>query len=409
MNTVRATIPIRVKAKDGAKGEKGDTGETGATGAEGLIWRSSEWREGYEYRCDEDYYPTDGGKRYKDIVVFTDSGHTKVETAYECIQTHTSSSDNKPGTSGASGYWKEASNIGGLVTPFIVAEAAFIENLTVGGMRMTDADGDVIFRAEKETAADGTTTAYVECNKGTFKNIDVESGTIGGWLINSNSLTNLDEEGLDYETMLSPQEIRFRDDAYTREASIGVSSSLGYQYLAKFVDNRQLYGSGATALLVGVTEGSHYPEAICMDGGYVSGFALKTTSVAVSTTLNRSANVVFLTNSAAITVTLPSMQICDEGHVIILRRLTGATNTNKVTIKGGTCEYLTTSGLQNILHTGGATCFHYYDATPKTDSITLDAVSDGYMLIYTRQFDAYTSGSTTYYGRWVVFKMVRDW
>lgn len=96
--TVRATVPIKLKAKDGAKGDtgaKGDKGDTGAKGEDGLTWRTSEWKSGVTYHNDEamtaDQCETAYGtrQRFKDVVVFPDEGHTKAKSVYQCIKTHT--------------------------------------------------------------------------------------------------------------------------------------------------------------------------------------------------------------------------------------------------------------------------------------------------------------------------------
>jgi len=149
-------------------GTYGDKGDTGAQGRDGITWRTSEWLPETEYHNDT---ASGSDPRYVDIVVFTDEGRTEISAAYQCRQTHTASDASKPG-SGASWqtYWQKVSNMqGGLVTPFIISEAAFIENLTVGGIVSYDSAGNIVFKAK-----DGEVT----CNTGTFKNITVDGTSV---------------------------------------------------------------------------------------------------------------------------------------------------------------------------------------------------------------------------------------
>jgi len=383
-------------------GTYGDKGDTGAQGRDGITWRTSEWLSGTEYHNDT---ASGSDPRYVDIVVFPDEGRTEISAAYQCRQTHTASDASKPG-SGASWqtYWQKVSNMqGGLVTPFIISEAAFIKNLTVGGIVSYDSAGNIVFKAK-----DGE----VACDSGTFKNITVtgtdtviNGGTIGGWRIESSRLSNLDSDT--YTTQLSPSSIRFIDEDKAKTAEIGACSVMGWEYLARFQDSTHRYGGYGTAMSVGLPE-TRYGAAIAMNGGYISGLCLKTRIASSSVTLSREDVFVLCTNtSSEITITLPSMQVCDEGKVIIIRRLSDG---YKVNVALGRCEYVTTSGISSVLNTNGYTSFTPpTSASPTTDNQTLKSVGDGFLLTYTLAFDSITLDNHTRHGRWIVNRMVRDW
>lgn len=309
----------------------------------------------------------------------------------------------------------------------IAAEIAFIRyGLLAGAVCCQDGDarnGYTYAKMFSQTGEDGTTNyekfdpsldaedvkqmwrpqLSLDFKKG---KLYAKQGIVGGWQIEKDSLSS--QSGETYTTRLSPSEVFFQDEEKKRVVSLGANSFYGYEYLGQFLDNRQRYGAAATGIMVGLTETTD-ATAIQMTGGCVSGLALKTEIMSSSGTIGRSSNVVLLVNTNTITVTLPTMQICDEGHVVVVRRLTGAQSDSKVKIDAGYCEYLTQSGMTNVLNTGGRCCFHVYDQTPEFKPYVLESVSDGCMFVFTRVFDPITNNGVKYYGRWIMLKFPRDW
>lgn len=68
-----------------------------------------------------------------------------------------------------------------------------------------------------------------------------------------------------------------------------------------------------------------------MNGGYISGLAVKTAEISASGTIARDVVSVACINQSEITLTLPTMQPYDDGHVVKIRNINGA----KVNVKPG--------------------------------------------------------------------------
>ena len=81
------------KGTDGKDGQDGKDGEQGKQGIQGCILRKSEWKEGVEYRNDEE---EKSGTRYVDVVLVRNENATTGWDAYKCIETHTSTHLTKP-------------------------------------------------------------------------------------------------------------------------------------------------------------------------------------------------------------------------------------------------------------------------------------------------------------------------
>ena len=76
-------------------------------------------------------------------------------------------------------HWNAYNYYDMVATRILLAEYALIKNLGVESVEMKDANGNILFQAK-----DGNVT----CKTGTFNNIDVQSGTIGGFTITANML-----------------------------------------------------------------------------------------------------------------------------------------------------------------------------------------------------------------------------
>ena len=77
------------------------------------------------------YYQGKYGEPYLDAVTYGANW-------FRCRNTHISSDSNKPVVGQTTAYWEPAQNLDFIVTDLLLAETAFIKNLTVGGLRTDD-------------------------------------------------------------------------------------------------------------------------------------------------------------------------------------------------------------------------------------------------------------------------------
>lgn len=150
------------------------------------------------------------------------------------------------------------------------------------------------------------------------------------------------------------------------------------------------------------SKGALNNNAICIGGGYISGFALKNVIVKSSTTLDRTAGNVVLINTSAMTLTLPPMETYDDGHFIRIKYLGAA----KVTVKASKCK--------TFLPQSSATRDTYpmiiidkdYPVTPEEDYV-LSYPGQSIDLVWVRDVSRTISGQT-YYGAWLQYILPRD-
>ena len=103
-------------------GDQGYNGEDGAKGYNGCIMRTTEWATD-KYYVNQESEESDDIK-YIDFVYLEDPDTNEGWRVYQCLSSHTSSSSNKPGTSGGGNVWLEMKNIGPIFAPFIIAKGA---------------------------------------------------------------------------------------------------------------------------------------------------------------------------------------------------------------------------------------------------------------------------------------------
>ena len=208
------------------EGDDGLNGEPGKDGVPGMIGRTSEWHEGVTYHNDEGLNAT---LRYLDIVTVTATNGTF--ELYQCRQTHTATADTKP-SAATSELWAPVNKLTTpIYTPLLLADNAVLRFGQANRFLIMDTEGKKIqgcitgvddptkpmawFGGETADAAnfslgyDGKLT----CRAGTFNNINVQSGTIAGFKVIGNELTN--------DPFKNDASVIFRNDSQKAFAGIG--------------------------------------------------------------------------------------------------------------------------------------------------------------------------------------------
>jgi hypothetical protein len=318
-------------------------------GIPGLIERTSEWSAGTEYNNDESLT---GGIRYLDIVTVTDNT-TGNFTMYQCRVTHTSTTANAP--NGAdSNEWLKLNQMRPIYTPLIVAKNAVLrfaqtnrilitnskqqvqgcfggvedENngypLWIGGATAAASKFKVKYGGQLE-ATEASITGKINATSGIFNNVSINSGTIGGFTISGNGLTN--EKSFDDDAY-----IILRNDKAGAFAGIGgnllPASSGSLRAVARFENENKSkwfkYDSmGQNYAMILSAKNADRNIALSIFGGYIEGFALKTTiTTSDNYSVSRTEHVVsFISDKNHtdwVTFRLPDMQWYDEGHFVML-------------------------------------------------------------------------------------------
>ena len=316
-------------------------------GIPGLIERTSEWSAGTEYHNDESLT---GGIRYLDIVTVTDNT-TGNFTMYQCRVTHTSTAANAP--NGAdSNEWLKLNQMRPIYTPLIVAKNAVLRfaqtnrilitnskqqvqgcfggvedetngyPLWIGGATAAAAKFKVKYGGQLE-ATEASITGKINATSGTFNNVSINSGTIGGFTIIGNGLTN---------------EKSFNDDAYIilRNDNAGAFAGIGGNLLpasssslravARFQnENKSNWfkydNMGQNYAMILSAKNADRNIALSILGGCIEGLAIKTSVVTTDNyKVKRDEGIVAIHNEGftEMTFILPDMNWYDEGHQITL-------------------------------------------------------------------------------------------
>lgn len=369
------------------KGDTGDKGEQGATLRGPQAW--SDCAVGYAFKAGK------VGEEWKDVVLYNGN-------YYSCKKSHSKTTSNYPGstTDRNNGYWQLGDKIELVATKILLATYALIENLGVkyveinstdGYIKQTDENGNIIFLLEK---------GKITCNKGTFDNIDVTSGHIAGFQISGKDLTN--------DPFANDASIIFRNDRYGAFAGIGgniLPGASGARGIARFEnhDTTDVWKLGTNYAMLVSAQGTLDNRAIQIDGGAVSGFALKNTVISSSgtKTLSRYDYNVLAINDSDLTLVLPTMQLYDDGHVIRIKRL----GNGALKLKMGYCyTYNGTSSRYSM----PALIYDQNQTLSGSSTLNLDSVCDAMELVWCRDIIR-TVGSTKYYGVWIQYKLPRDW
>lgn len=321
-------------------------------GIPGLIERTSEWAAGVEFHNDENLT---GGIRYLDLVTVTNNTTGKFEL-YQCRVTHTSTAANAPSDNSAE--WLKLNQMRPIYTPLIVAKNAVLRfsqtnrilitnskdkvqgcfggvedeangyPLWIGAITATAAKFRVKYGGQLE-ASEVSITGTINATSGTFNNVSIDSGTIGGFTISGNGLTNDKNFNNDAYIIL-------RNDNAGAFAGIGgnllpASSGLRLRAVARFEnENKSRWfeydNLGQNIAMLLSAKNADRNVALEILGGCIKGFALNTKIITTKTyTISRDENVVsYISDSNEsgdlVEFTLPDMQWYDEGHFVMLSR-----------------------------------------------------------------------------------------
>lgn len=237
---------VRIGAINGATGETGDKGETGLPGA--LIRPRGEWKANTNYV---------NNTQYRDIVIYN-------ENTYSCRTDHTS------GSSFDVTKWTLFNEFKNVATQLLVAQNATIDILGTSGLFIGNqaktqgwlmSEGAIKHNVSGvELTADGKLSlpnsgcmlvgnkTFIENGKIRTDFIDVDNivakklaateGTIGGFTISANSI-GIKYTGSDSSTngmFLYNDMIGFNNG--NRQVIVGPFSSMGIDYLGRFIDTR---------------------------------------------------------------------------------------------------------------------------------------------------------------------------
>lgn len=378
----------------GVKGEKGNIGNTGATGA--FPYDRGVFKSGQSYvwnsvRRDKVIHLI-GGVYYNFLVKNYGATVTAAPTSasgdsnweamqkFESIVTDT--------------FFADGANIGGFMFKL---KGYTSDGIPYGELRSQQADGNGTpnFYVDTQT---GKVYACVAEIKGT---IEASSGKIGGMQISGNSLTNINGN--------NDAGIYLRNSTEGTFAAMGgnvVPSVGGFTMIADFENTKRYDLTDISSINYGLkllAQNARTNIALTIDGGCVQGFAMRNTIVntgITSKTLTRNDYNVICNNTGECTITLPSMQLYDDGHVIRIKRLNG-----NVLVKTSYCyvidpETYTSKYVRPIII--------YSDSQAVTGSssnnLTMNTKGDGTELVWVRDYIGTVNG-TTYYGAWIANKI----
>lgn len=396
-------------------------GVNGADGLNGCAIRESEWAGGVDYRNDEGLETT--GVRYLDVVLVRNDATETGWDAYQCLRTHTSSASL---TYTNTEYWsKFSANMGAIFTSLIIAKNAKIRLLQGNQITVEKADGTVTAGMSGSTSGAKTriwagsatpdSAPYRVDEKGKLTATDADvtgtvnatAGRIGGFAIGT---TTLGAEDSSQDTT-----VYAGNAAKSIYTAMGATATptLSATTVGKFV-NEQNWGTAwhFHAPNYGVwisARGTKQDIALAFDGGCVQGFAMKTRIVASSVTLSRTDYNIVTTNSAAITITLPRMEMYDDGHVLRFKFVGGGT----VNIKVQSCVTIASTSGQYASAGRVSLPTLVYDDDSSLDAAggaayQITTVGKAMELVWVRDLNI-TRGSTRYYGAWVQYKMPSSW
>lgn len=380
--TAYKDITFLLAGPPGKPGEPGEPGEPGAQGSRGPALRGP--REWGTVAAGSRFCSGAEGETYLDVVLYKGN-------YYVCNKSHNKSQATAPGTvlSESNGLWQLGDKLELIATNILLSNYALIKNLGVESIEMRDADGNALL-----VAKDGVVT----CATGTFNNINVQSGKVGGFNIDGMALTNA---GLNNDAA-----VLCKHSTYGVTAAIGanVTPGTGYRAVALF-ENHDTSNGVTTSLpnyaIRASARNTRNNIALALDGGAVQGFAMRNVIVGATATAGAIAredyNIV-ATNNNQCMLTLPRMQLYDDGHVIRIKRLgNGALGVRMQTCYtyNGSSARLSAPVLRTA--TGG-----YIVGT--STHVVGSAVGDSIELVWCRDIVSTVNG-TTYYGAWVEYKL----
>lgn len=246
-------------------------------------------------------------------------------------------------------------------------------------------------------------TGFFRCvNAEITGKVNAEEGRIAGFLIEGNSLEN-DNTSEDAQIVI---ENTTRGTKAAMAGNLLPGSASGVSAVAQFANhdatNDVRFSTNFALLVSARNAGSNV--AIRMDGGSFSCMAMRNKVLetgASSQALSRYDYNVITLNSSSITLTLPRMELYDDGHVIRIKRL----GSGSVKIVAQNCY--TYNGTTPRL---GLPCFNLNrdEQVDGNTGFNLSSAADAVELVWVRDLD-YTISGTTYHGCWVEYKLPRDW
>lgn len=356
--------------------------EAGKMGKNGCIVRNSEgWKSGATYHNDSALTQE---QKYIDLIYIEDNNANDGWSVYQCNVTHTatgSSFDPSAVDSNNNKLWVKLSDAGPMYCPLIVGKNAVLKfaqgqqfnlmegNNIFGSFRWVKNNADYAFwiggtegskattsitRGGKFKTTDADITGKITATSGTFTNVKINSGTIGGFSISGNGLTN---------------DRNFNDDAYiilrndNAGAFAGIGGNLlpassGLRAVARFEnENKDKWfkydNLGQNYAMILSAKNADRNIALSILGGCIEGFALKTKIVtATNYKLDRTEGVVAIYNEAIYDMTfiLPDMQWYDEGHQVTLSVAAMSAGVYSFSIKPGYCYDKSGNRYETFIH-----------------------------------------------------------
>lgn len=199
------------KGTDGKDGQDGKDGEQGKQGIQGCILRKSEWKEGVEYRNDEE---EKSGTRYVDVVLVRNENATTGWDAYKCIETHTSTHLTKPPHSGFFEPFGLETNA--IFTSLIIAKDASIDFVQGNELLIKGSDGVTVeagLSGSSATGGDvrlwvgGETPSSAPFTVDKYGNLVATSAKIEGEITaTSGEFTGIITAGSNYKMTINPSD-----------------------------------------------------------------------------------------------------------------------------------------------------------------------------------------------------------
>lgn len=395
-------------------------------GIPGLIVRTSEWSAGTEYHNDESLT---GGIRYLDIVTVTDNT-TGNFSMYQCRVTHTSTAANAPNGADCN-EWLKLNQMRPIYTPLIVAKNAVLRfaqtnrilitnskqqvqgcfggvedetngyPLWIGGATAAAAKFKVKYGGQLE-ATEASITGKINATSGIFNNVSINSGTIGGFTISGNGLTN---------------EKNFSDDAYIilRNDNAGAFAGIGGNLLpassslravARFQnENKNNWfkydNMGQNYAMILSAKNADRNIALSILGGCIEGMAIKTNVVTTDNyKVLRDEGIVAIHNEkfSEMTFILPDMNWYDEGHQVTLCVSAMYRGYYSFFIKPGYCYDKNGSRKETFIHWHG----NNYTISSFNNSTDRLMGYDSITLTYIPRWNLVNDSAVLQSGMWIV-------
>ncbi|MCM1439271.1 MAG: hypothetical protein NC131_08755 [Roseburia sp.] len=371
----------------------------------GALWHNT--NDGHTYR----YVGYDNKDTWEDVTNNTDSASYVLQNK-DKISTVVASFDsagNLTNTSGlvttsyATQIYATKTSVDALGNRVTAAEASIDVNTTQISMKVAK---DGVISAINQSAESVTISASkIDFNGMVTMNnsfrVETNGTThIGGFIVSGTGLTN----GPDFS---NDAYIIFRNDAHGCFAGIGgniLPATTGARGVARFEnhDTDDWWALGTNYAVLVSARGMRDNRALQINGGTVSGMAMHTAIVTnTAYTIKSTDYQVVCINTSDLTLTLPTMQLYDDGHVIRIKRL----GSGGVKIKMGYCY---TYNGNSSRYTMPCMSYDQNETLTGTNTLTLKSVCDAIELVWCRDISR-TVDKTTYYGMWLEYKLPRDW